>query len=70
MSSRSEEVYEDQGFGQHLEIIAPLALLIVDFPDEQAVEQFLDQDPYFTSGLFANRTVKVLRPVRVARVET
>jgi len=31
MSSRSEEVYEEQGFGQHLAIVQPLALLIVDF---------------------------------------
>jgi maleamate amidohydrolase len=31
MNSRSEDVYADQGFGQDLEIVSPLALLVVDF---------------------------------------
>ena len=39
--------------------------LIVDFPDVDAVNRFLDKDPYARAGLFAERTVSAFQPTRI-----
>lgn len=49
---------------QSLEGKADGTALIVNFPAEQSVHDFLDGDPYYQAGLFESRTVKLWQAVR------
>lgn len=40
------------------------SVLLVDFPDRDAVEGFVNRDPYVKAGLFADLTIKPWRKIQ------